>query len=565
MADVYMIQKATLDDIGDAIRAKTGGSALIAPGDMPEAIASIAPSGGEAVWFDDRNEYVLDYLAASASYTEANRSSVSVISQYASTSIQDQDCPKPFLGVYNLPNPGGANTVGDWTVTTLGKPPRMLKLANVWNVRDCGGWACDGGKVKFGMLFRGARLNNATTADLNLLASVGIKLDLDIRDSGNASDGHIPGADYLNVPLVNAYAQMIQSEATAAANACKAAMEAIVADKPAYVHCASGADRTGCIIAMLEAVLGMSDMDIDRDFELTCFADVEVLTGHTRSGGSWTGFWAALPTNQGSAKMNVAKFLRDNGVTTALLNSFRQKVIDGSPSDIDVQTKTVTNNLTGCTTSNNATSVVLNDPYSATITPNTGYQMLSLTVTMGGVDITSTAVSGNNITISAVTGNVVITSIAEEQTSYTNLIRTSEEVNSTAIYNNGLGYKNGYYISGGAESANANDCLTGCIAYQITSSTQPTDVLYIKGYTGTTNASHTRMCVRNSSKESIAEYNGFLSSNIIFDVETLGTNYYKLTPKSGVHHSINNVGWLQFSFNQPDGSALVITRNEPIE
>lgn len=559
---VYLIQKSTLDDIGDAIRAKTGGSALLSPTDMPEAIASLTPSGGEAVWFDDRNEYVLDYLEASAIYTEANRYSVSVISQYASTSIQDQDCPKPFLGVYNL-DPGMANTVGDWTVTTLGKPPRMLKLANVWNVRDCGGWACDGGKVKFGMLFRGSRLNNATTADLNLLASVGIKLDLDIRDSGNASPGGIPGADYLSVPLVNAYAQMIQSEATAAANACKAAMEAIVADKPVYVHCASGADRTGCIIAMLEAVIGMSDMDIDRDFELTCFADVEVLTGHTRSGGSWTGFWAALPTNQGSAKMNVAKFLRDNGVTTALLNSFRQKIIDGSPSDIDVQTKSITNNLTGCSTNNNATSVVVNDPYSATITPNSGYQMVSLTVTMGGVDITSTAVSGNNITISAVTGNVVITAIAEEQTSYTNLIRASEAVDSSAVYN-GIGYKNGYYISSGAESANSGDCMTGCIPYTITSSAQPTDVLYIKGYTGAANASHTRLCVRNSSKTRIAEYNGFLSDNLVFDVETLGTNYYKLTPKSGVHHNFNNVGWLQFSFNQPDGSALVITRNEPI-
>lgn len=562
MADVYMIQKTTLDDIGDAIRAKTGGSALIAPGDMPAQIAAIVPTGGEAVWFDDRNEYVVDYLDASATYTEANRSSVSVISQYASTSIQDQDCPKPFLGVYNL-DPGEENTVGSWGVTTLGKPPRMLKLANVWNVRDCGGWACDGGKVKFGMLFRGARLNNATTADLNLLASVGIKFDLDIRDSGNASPGGIPGADYLNVPLVNAYAQMIQSESTAAANACKTAMEAIVADKPVYVHCASGADRTGCICAMLEAILGMSDMDIDRDFELTCFADVEVLTGHTRSGGSWTGFWAALPTNQGSAKMNVAKFLRDNGVTTALINSFRQKIIDGSPSDIDVQTKTVTNNLTGCTNSNGAASVVANDPYSATITPNSGYQMVSLTVTMGGVDITSTAVSWNNITISAVTGNVIIAAIAEEQTSYTNLIRTSQEVGSTAIYNNGLGYKNGYYLDSGDghESANASDCMVGCIPYGDGTKTQ-TGIIYIKGYTGTAGASHTRLCSRNSSKTKISVYTGFLSSNSLFDVETLGTGYYKLTPKTG---AFVNVMYLQFSFNQADGSGLIITKNEPIE
>lgn len=523
---------------------------------------------GEEVWFDDRNVYVQDYMAGSEGYTAANRSTLSVISQYASTSILDQDAPRPFLGHYNL-EPGEENTIDAWTVTTLGKPPRMLKLENVWNVRDCGGYSADGGKVAYGKLFRGSRLNNATTADLALLAEVGIKLDLDIRDAGNAANGHIPNADYLNVPLTNAYAQMIQNEATAAANACIAAMNAIVSNKPVYVHCASGADRTGCICAMLEAVLGMSDADIDRDFELTCFSDTENLTGHHRNGGSWTAFWAALPTNQGNAKMNVVKFLRDNGVTTSLINAFRQAAIDGNPADIDVQTRSVTNNLTGCTTSNNASSVTLNDPYSATITPNTGYTLLTLTVTMAGVDITSTAVSGGTITIASVTGNVVITAFAEAQTSYTNLVRTSEAVDSTAVYN-GTGYKNGFYLDSGDghESANANDCMTGCIAYEISSSADPTDVLYLKGYTGAADASHTRICLWKANKtDHNGIYNGFLASTSrqnVFDVEVLGTGYYKLTPKGGVHHN-HACAYLQFSFAQPDGSGIIITKNEPIE
>lgn len=521
---------------------------------------------GEEVWFDDRNVYVQDYMVGSEGYTAANRSTLSVISQYASTSVLDQDAPRPFLGQYNL-EPSEENEVGAWTVTTLGLPPRMLKLENVWNVRDCGGYSADGGKVAYGKLFRGSRLNNATSSDLALLAEVGIKLDLDIRDAGNAANGHIPNADYLNVPLTNAYAQMIQSEATAAANACIAAMNAIVSNKPVYVHCASGADRTGCICAMLEAVLGMPDADIDRDFELTCFSDTENLTGHHRNGGSWTAFWAALPTNQGNAKMNVAKFLRDNGVTTALINSFRRAAIDGTPSDIDVQTRSITNNLTGCATSNNASSVVLNDPYSATITPNTGYSLLTLTVTMGGVDITSTAVSGGVITIASVTGNVVITAFAEAQTSYTNLVRTSQERTSSAVFN-GIGYKNGYYISSGNESANANDCMTGLIPYEISSSADPTDVLYIAGYTGAADASHTRMHLWKANKtDSNGEYNGFLASTStqdVFDVETLGTGYYKLTPKSGVHH-LHACAYLQFSFAQPDGANIIITKNEPIE
>ena len=519
---------------------------------------------GEEVWFDDRNEYVKGYLTASENYTEANRATVSAISQYADHAVQDQDCPKPFLGSYNL-FPNAENEVGAWEVNRFDYAPRMIKLQNVWNVRDIGGWSCDGGEIAYGKIFRGARLDNgnapATTADLNFLASLGIKLDLDIRDQNNASHAvQIPGADYLNVPITEGYAPMINNEATAAANACKTAMESVVANKPVYIHCASGADRTGCICGMLEAILGVGVRDIDRDYELTSFADVEPL-GTNRAGGNWLGFWAALPTTQETAKMNVVRFLLDNGVTLALINSFRRAIIDGNPSDINLNERTITNNLTGCTTSNNASTVTLNASYSATITPNSGYTLTSLTVTMGGTDITSTAVSGSTINIASVTGNVVITALAEAQTSYTNLVRQATAFDSNDVYN-GVGYKNGYYKQDGVD---ANACLIGCIPYLITSAADPTDVLYIKGYTGAANANHTRMWTRRADKTGISEFTGFLSANPIFDIEVLGTGYYKLTPKVGIHGSYNNIEYLNFSFAQPDGANIVITKNEPIE
>lgn len=556
-----LVNESNLQNIANAIRAKNGLSDTYTPAQMADAITAIS-TGGESVWFDDRNDSVRAYLTGSEVYTAANRSSTSVIRNYASTSIQDQDCPKPFLGTYNL-DPNEENSIDDWTVTRFGYAPRMMKLDGVWNVRDCGGWDADNGKMKYGYLFRGARLNGASANDLTALANAGIKFELDIRDAGNAAGtvATIPGSTYRNVPINNAYAQMINSEATAAATACIAAMESIVDDKPVYIHCASGADRTGCICAMLEALLGVSDTDIDRDFEMTDFADIEDLTGHVRNGGSWTGFWSALNSGQSNAKMNVAKFLKNNGATTSLLNSFREKMIDGNPSSIDIPTYTITNNLSGCSTNNSATSVDGGVSYSATITPNSGYTIKTFTVTMGGVDITSTAVSGNSITIANVTGAIVITAVAEG--SYTNLVRQSEEVSSTAIYNGGLGYKNGHYISAGNESANANDCMTGCIPYIIGSS-QPTDVIYIKGYTGGASESHTRLCIRKSDKTRLSEFNGFLNSNNIFDVTVLGAGYYKLVPKTGVQYSYK-VGYVQFSFHQPDASGIIITKNEPIE
>ena len=70
----------------------------------------------------------------------------------------------------------------------------------------------------------------------------------------------------------------------------------------------------------------------------------------------------------------------------------------------------VTNTLTGCTNSNSATSVTENASYSATISASSGYTLTGATVsiTMGGTDITSTAYSNGTISIASVTGALVI-------------------------------------------------------------------------------------------------------------------------------------------------------------
>ena len=75
---------------------------------------------------------------------------------------------------------------------------------------------------------------------------------------------------------------------------------------------------------------------------------------------------------------------------------------------------TVTNTLSHCVNNNAATNVVSGQPYAALITANTGYTLDTVTVTMGGTDISSSAVDGGAITIPTVTGNIVITATAVE-------------------------------------------------------------------------------------------------------------------------------------------------------
>ena len=81
----------------------------------------------------------------------------------------------------------------------------------------------------------------------------------------------------------------------------------------------------------------------------------------------------------------------------------------------------VTNTLTHCTTSNSATDVTKNAGYSATITADTDYTLTgaTVTITMGGTDITSTAYSNGTISIASVTGLLSISiTAASASTSY---------------------------------------------------------------------------------------------------------------------------------------------------
>lgn len=74
----------------------------------------------------------------------------------------------------------------------------------------------------------------------------------------------------------------------------------------------------------------------------------------------------------------------------------------------NVTTYTVTQNLSGVTSSFTGTSVIGGSDFSATMTAVSG-TVASITVTMGGTDVSETVVSGDTVHIVNVTGNIVIT------------------------------------------------------------------------------------------------------------------------------------------------------------
>lgn len=105
---------------------------------------------------------------------------------------------------------------------------------------------------------------------------------------------------------------------------------------------------------------------------------------------------------------------------------------------------TVSNHLTGCTSSNSATTIAEGGSYAATITANSGYTLTGATasVTMGGNTVTG-AYSNGTISIANVTGDIVITVTAATRTVSSisavfnqgdNVVYTTDSLNSLKQY-----------------------------------------------------------------------------------------------------------------------------------
>ena len=94
----------------------------------------------------------------------------------------------------------------------------------------------------------------------------------------------------------------------------------------------------------------------------------------------------------------------------------------------------ITNNLTGCTTSNSATTIEEGSTYTATITASSGYTLdgATATATMGGQSVTGFYNNGT-ISIPNVTGNLVITVTATSAVTSISAVFTQ---GSAIIYSN---------------------------------------------------------------------------------------------------------------------------------
>lgn len=423
-----LYEESSIQDIATAIREKNGTTTKYKVAEMGAAVRAL--SGSEAVEWHQCPEAVRNYLAA-VTYDPSDYST-SQIANYAPADAVVSNY-KP-LGVtagsetyYNeIPNVKTpfANSSKAGTL----KPLDFLRWirtrnnsAEAWNVRDLGGWACDGGTVKYGLLIRGGRISAADRAVL--VGGLGVQHEIDLRgkEDRDPSDGDVATESPLGGDVWFTIADKAASYALTPVATwqlyLRCVIDAVTHREPVYFHCTAGADRTGTLACVLEGLLGLSQSDIDKDYELTCFysgTGTDALA-RRRNETYWKGLINAINAVSGDTFRDkcVHFAVGTCGMTMADINAFRAAMIDGTPEMLHWY-QTITKNLTGCTVSNNLSQVEYGDSYTATIAADAGKELTSVVIKMGGVDITPTAYTAGSgaINIAKVTGAVTITAVA---------------------------------------------------------------------------------------------------------------------------------------------------------
>ena len=221
----------------------------------------------------------------------------------------------------------GDSPVHEMTVTDI--PPRVCYADDVQNIRDVGGYESylvPGAKLRQGLYYRGATLNYITKAgQAQMWDELGVRVEIDMRDESWCEGPYIDGVDYyvLSIPsftddqrfeeFSDVYRQVFELIANAD-------------EKPVYLHCNSGADRTGIVTFMLLTLCGVDYDDIARDYLFSNFTD-QRSRELTSEFNNW---WAKLDYFEGDTKADQAKnWLRLKGVSEADIEHIREIFVEG--------------------------------------------------------------------------------------------------------------------------------------------------------------------------------------------------------------------------------------------
>lgn len=142
----------------------------------------------------------------------------------------------------------------------------------VVNLRDVGGYKCEGGHIAYGKLIRSAFLPKEMTVDsenAKILTKLGVTQEISVASE-------YPARNYLGWPKAYTYSGVsCYTYLFTRTTNIKAVINRIVSEAKTgmtLLHCHAGADRTGSIVALILGVCGVSEGDIIKDWEFTSFS-----------------------------------------------------------------------------------------------------------------------------------------------------------------------------------------------------------------------------------------------------------------------------------------------------
>ena len=206
-------------------------------------------------------------------------------------------------------------------------PPRVCFVAGVVNVRDIGGYEStlvEGGRIRQGVFYRGAKLNSIKKKGKpQLHEELGVGLEIDLRDEQQCTGPYVDGVEYFPVPIPSGTEEERFTEF--AEEYQKIYSKIAETDQVIYLHCSAGADRTGLVTFMLLALCGVQYEDIARDYMFTNFADQG-----KREIDALDEWWEQLGALEGETVADkAASWMLSKGVTPEQIELIRTKLVEG--------------------------------------------------------------------------------------------------------------------------------------------------------------------------------------------------------------------------------------------
>jgi protein-tyrosine phosphatase len=218
-----------------------------------------------------------------------------------------------------------SSTVSEFS--THPQAPRWLYIPGITNVRDVGGWPVPGGKkIRQGMIYRSSEMNShleltAQGKDI-LLNHLKISTDIDLRGEEEVRKPALKNVRYINAPI-QPYANILEKQYQPFYQQ----IFKVLTDPSAYpiiVHCWGGADRTGTVFYLLEALLGVEKQWLVLDYELT---SLSIWGERKHTSEEFSAFLESLSLFGENEQEQAENYLKSIGVTTDDISAIRKTLI----------------------------------------------------------------------------------------------------------------------------------------------------------------------------------------------------------------------------------------------